>query len=68
VAEGEIVRFIAGRLGSTTKTESFLSGKVRIYANNRDARYGPATVEMFRSLWRSEVKEEARRLRPLKRE
>ena len=34
--------------------------QIYAYANNHYAGYGPATVEMFRDLWRREVKEEAK--------
>ncbi len=35
--------------------------QIYAYANNHYAGYAPATVEMFRELWRRQVKEEARR-------
>jgi uncharacterized protein YecE (DUF72 family) len=35
--------------------------QIYAYANNHFAGYSPATVEMFRDLWRRQVKEEAKR-------
>jgi uncharacterized protein YecE (DUF72 family) len=32
--------------------------KIYGYANNHNAGFGPATVEMFQDLWRRQVKEE----------
>jgi uncharacterized protein YecE (DUF72 family) len=34
--------------------------QIYAYANNHYAGYGPATVEMFRSLWQGNIKEEAK--------
>ena len=34
--------------------------QIYAYANNHYAGYGPATVEMFRNLWRRQVKEETK--------
>ena len=41
----------AGILGKVHKRKI----QIYAYANNHYAGYGPATVEMFRSLWRKQV-------------